>query len=116
MDNVKTAYSSATKFTKRDTVIVWTDKVHTQIIDNFIMKNTYPIVLTKPYQYSETKRRTRYKIYQDNLNFFKRLYSGNINTKHVIECNAVLQGSKYSAEGQYITNTGKWFIGKEKVY
>lgn len=113
---LKTALINTKSFTKKDIVIIWTNELHVQIIDDFILKlkHTNPIILTKPYQYSGNEIEN-YRIYQDNIQFFKNLRARNIHLKHVIECNAVLRRSNYSARGQYIRNIGKMFIAKKII-
>lgn len=117
MEIIKAACTNTKNFTKRDIVIVWTSRLNKQVIDEFILKlkHTNPIVLTKLYQYDENGGRKCFKTYLENLNFFKTLHYGNINMKHVLDCNAVLRRSNYNTQGQYIRNIGKWYICKRIV-
>lgn len=116
MEIVKTALINANNFTKRDIVIIWTSQLHIKIIDDFILKSSHtnPIVLTKPYQYGENERKNN-RTYQDNIYFLKNLCTRCISMKHLIECNAVLRRSNYTANGQYIRYIGKWFIVKKII-
>lgn len=110
---VNTAISNAKDFGKGDVVIIWTSKPHIKLLDEFIgkLKHTNPIVLTKPYMFSNSRNRN-IGIYQDNLSFLKELHLRNIGKSHVFECNNVLRKSNYERNGSYINNTGKWYLAK----
>lgn len=114
-DLVSTALQYSKNFTKRDTVVLWSDKPHQDLVSAFIRKleHTNPLVLTQPYCYNSSHKIA--EIYRNNLSLYKNLHSKETKFIHVLDCNSILRKSNYHRNGYHITKRGKWFLGKSLI-
>ncbi|KAG5883322.1 hypothetical protein JTB14_032523 [Gonioctena quinquepunctata] len=106
---IDTAIRNSGTFTKKDIVIIWTERMTSQIRSRLIPNTTHTnlIVVTQPFRYDNEEMNDY--IYSKNLQLKKTIHFKKLNT-NILECNNILRKSNYNRNGYTITAKGKWYV------
>lgn len=107
---LNSAREFAKSFTKNDIVLLWPNKPHLKLVEDFTLKfqHTNPIILTQLFINGMDATYINQGINQDNLALYRELFLQGMNPRHVFDCNKHFKKSNYTRAG--INSTGKRYL------